>query len=336
MVYDNQKEKCRRNIAFMTVQQAYKIFDVKSDITKTELKKRYRQLMHMVHPDAALNRENVYKYSAYEINEAYTVLSNQTGQESLRKNNYEYDERYYGADKANEEYDFTAPENEHAFCQRNVYHYAEDYNGNNIGRFKVARGRYMWTPDEDFKLFLRSIYECSEELFNSIDEESGKRPDAEHKIRYQAEFAYLLAQQFTATSEILESILTSIDDSANVFYVGAMLEMSPESGFIKAGMKLFPVGIKKHRLYLMTRSGKEAGYISFKDDRLYYVLIPILEQKRAMVKIEVSSKQDRHNTMGEKKYKNIDLWVKIGNNATFPENINMRIEDLLNRYRESK
>ena len=39
---------------------------------------------------------------------------------------------------------------------------------------------------------------------------------------------------------------------------------------------------------------------------------------------------------GEKKYKNIDLWVKIGNDATFPENINMRIEDLLNSYHESK
>ena len=38
----------------MTVQQAYKIFDVKSDITKTELKKRYRRLMHMVHPDLSL------------------------------------------------------------------------------------------------------------------------------------------------------------------------------------------------------------------------------------------------------------------------------------------
>ena len=301
----------------MTVQQAYKIFDVKSDITKPELKKRYRRLMHMVHPDAALNRENVYKYSAYEINEAYTVLSNQTGQESLRKNNYEYDEKYYGTDQENEEYDFTAPENEHAFCQRNVYHYAEDYNGNNIGRFKVARGRYMWMPDEDFKLFLRSIYECSEELLNRIDEETGRVHDSEYKIIYQAELAYLLAQQFTATSDTLGNILTSIDDAANVFYVGAMLEMSPESGFIKAGMKLFPAGIKKHRLYLMTRSGKEAGYISFKDDRLYYVLIPILEQKRAMVKIEVSSKQD-------------------GNDATFPENINMRIEDLLNSYHESK
>ena len=40
----------------MTVQQAYKIFDVRSDITKMELKKRYRRLMHMVHPDAVLNR----------------------------------------------------------------------------------------------------------------------------------------------------------------------------------------------------------------------------------------------------------------------------------------
>ena len=330
----------------MTVQQAYKIFDVRSDITKMELKKRYRRLMHMVHPDAVLNRdksnkENVYRYSAYEINEAYTVLFNQTGQESL-KSNYkydykysEYDEKYYGTDQENEEYDFTAPENEHAFSQRNVYHYAEDYNGNNIGRFKVARGRYMWMPDEDFRLFLRSIYECSEELLNRIDEETGRVHDSEYKIIYQAELAYLLAQQFTATSDTLGNILTSIDDAANVFYVGAMLEMLPESGFIKAGMKLFPAGIKKHRLYLMTRSGKEAGYISFKDDRLYYVLIPILEQKRAMVKIEVSSKQDRHNTMGEKKYKNIDLWVKIGNDATFPENINMRIEDLLNRYRES-
>lgn len=127
-------------------------------------------------------------------------------------------------------------------------------------------------------------------------------PDAERKLKFQAELAYLLAQQFTATSETLESILTSIDDDANIFYIGAMLELQDESGFVKAGMKLYPSGIKKHRLYVMTRSGRDAGYISFKDDRLYYVLIPILEQKRVLVKIEVSAKQDRHNTMGARKY----------------------------------
>ena len=49
----------------MTVQQAYKIFDVRSDITKMELKKRYRRLMHMVHPDAVLNRDKSNKENVY-------------------------------------------------------------------------------------------------------------------------------------------------------------------------------------------------------------------------------------------------------------------------------
>ena len=65
------------------------------------------------------------------------------------------------------------------------------------------------------------------------------------------------------------------------------------------------------------------------------MLIPILEQKRAKVKIEVSAKQDRHNTSGVRKYKNLDLWIKIEENVKFPENINMRIEELLEKFRES-
>ena len=44
----------------MTVQQAYKIFDVRSDITKMELKKRYRRLMHMVHPDEINQTKKMY------------------------------------------------------------------------------------------------------------------------------------------------------------------------------------------------------------------------------------------------------------------------------------
>lgn len=319
----------------MTIQQAYKIFDVKSNITTIDLKKRYRKLMHKVHPDAVLDKQNIYQYSAYEINEAYTILSEQADGKNIKYNYREQNSDYHQYKEDSQEYGWMAPENEYAYCQRNVYHYAENYDGTCVGRFRVARGKYMWTPEEDFKLFLRSIYECSEEQLNSIDMEYAKQPDAERKFKFQAELAYLLAQQFTATSETLESILTSIDDDANIFYIGAMLELQDESGFVKAGMKLYPSGIKKHRLYVMTRSGRDAGYISFKDDRLYYVLIPILEQKRALVKIEVSAKQDRHNTMGARKYKNLDLWVKIGNNATFPENINMRIEDLLNKYRDS-
>ena len=53
------------------------------------------------------------------------------------------------------------------------------------------------------------------------------------------------------------------------------------------------------------------------------------------MKIEVSAKQDRHNTSGVRKYKNLDLWIKIEENVKFPENINMRIEELLEKFRES-
>lgn len=320
----------------ITVNQAYTVMGAAPDITKTELKKRYRKLMHMVHPDSVGNNAAAYRYSAYEINEAYTVLmENITNNGSSADDS---DKRTYNRENADyydesQDYGWAAPENKYAYCSRNVYHYAEDYDGKRIGRFKVAYGRYMWVLEEDFKLFLRSIYECSDELLGNIEREADRSCEADRKILYQAELAYLLAQQYTATTETLGSILTALDDDST-FYIDAMLELTIESAYVKAGMSLIPSGIRRHRLYVMTRHGKEAGYISFKDDRLYYVLIPILEQKRAKVKIEVSAKQDRHNTSGVRKYKNLDLWIKIEENAVFPENINMRIEELLGKFRK--
>ena len=84
----------------------------------------------------------------------------------------------------------------------------------------------------------------------------------------------------------------------------------------------------------MSKPGKEAGYISFKDDRLYYLIIPLLEQKRAQVKIEISKEQDRLNTRGQNKYKNIDFMIKLlpKPDKYFPENINTRIDELLQNF----
>ena len=61
----------------MTVQQAYKIFDVRSDITKMELKKRYRRLMHMVHPDAVLNRDKSNKENVLKMMDSILDKSKQ-------------------------------------------------------------------------------------------------------------------------------------------------------------------------------------------------------------------------------------------------------------------
>ena len=64
-----------------------------------------------------------------------------------------------------------------------------------------------------------------------------------------------------------------------------------------------------------------------KDDRMYYIIIPMLEHRRAQVKIQVKKT--------DAVYTELDFWVKIvhGREGTFAENLSLQIEDLLNRYR---
>ena len=85
---------------------------------------------------------------------------------------------------------------------------------------------------------------------------------------------------------------------------------------------------------MLERAGNAAGYISFRDDRLYYIIIPLLEQKRAQVKVQIATRQDKNNTRHNVKYKNLDFWIKISDNnsGTFPESINMQIEEILTKY----
>ena len=347
----------------MYIKQAYEILGVADNADRNEIKRKYRELMHKVHPDACAHNTDIhqddihnsdsYDYSAYEINEAYSVICEYIDSSSKKTFNTRYsfyDSHEYGnnmdshfqysdwcASSNKRAYgDWDAPENDNAYCNRSIYHYVEDYDGRNIGSFKIAHGRYIWTVEEDFKLFIRSIFECSEKLLGDIERQLDKSCDADKELVIQAELAYLIAQQFIAATDTLGKILTSLEsDDSEIFYVESMLEVMQGAPFIKAGMTLYPSGIRRHRLYLMTKSGQEAGYVYFRDDRLYYILIPILEQKRALVKIEVSRKQDRFNTRQPNKYKNLDLWIKMKDNDDnkFPENINMQIEELLKKYR---
>lgn len=318
----------------MLYTQAQEILGVQADTDKKTIKKRYRQLMHMVHPDTFAAGKTSYRYSAQEINEAYSVLMKQP---EVIKTDYKYsstqeEEHAYGS------YTWDAPVNENAYTSRNIYHYAEGYDGNIIGSFKIAGGRYIWKVEEDFPLFIKSIFECSDSLLNGIDRELDRQKSFSEKLKVQAELAYLLAQQFIDAAGTLDRLITPLEyDTYNVFYIPSMLEMSENAPFVRAGMTLYPAGIRNHRLYLMTKAKNPAGYISFKDDRLYYIVIPLLEQKRAQVKVEVSKKQDRMNTRMPDRYKNLDFWLKVpyNNAGTFPENINMQIEDLLVRYRNN-
>ena len=119
-----------------------------------------------------------------------------------------------------------------------------------------------------------------------------------------------------------------------------MLEASDGTD-INAGEALYPAALRQHRLYIKNHAGKELGYLSFPDDRFYYIVIPLFEQKRARVKIQAAETPPgkkhadgrRNSSAG---YQSLHLWIKLcsGDSCTMPENVNLQIEKLLETYKQ--
>ena len=290
----------------MNYEEALNILGLKSDAEKEEIRTNYRRLIRRVHPDAQTGGAvSQYRYSAHEINAAYEYLIKNRQAPETKKPDTEA-----GGHKR-----WNAPLNETAYAQREIYHYAESSDGSPIGTFSVASGKYYLTDDEDYKLFLLSIYNCSRKLLEDL-------PD--HVIEAcLPELAYLVSAQFVNPEEILAPLL--IEDG--IYYVPAMMEPVNKSFRAKEGDMLLPGSIRKHRLFLNDQTGREVGYVSFSDDRLYHALVPMFEQRMVQLKIRVSGKSLK--TFGPSC--NIDLWIKMAENGMnqMTVSINSRIEALL-------
>lgn len=284
----------------MTIKRACEILKCSEDADKNIIKKKYRSLMQKVHPDANPVDAGI-EYTVHEVIEAYNLLMNQKSQ---KKNKV----------KKPKVKNWDAPENDLAYAPRKIFQNFEDYDGSVIGTVEVDYGKYIWKTEEDFPLFLKSIYECSKDLLTDFDEEE--------KMKRQPQLSFLLAQQFIDGLSFLEKYTKKVED--NIYYIPAMLEQNA-SAKVRVGLALYPQVIKNHKLYLQNKSGNEVGYLSFKDDRLYYCLIPLFEQKRVQVKIQVSDKQDR--------YKNLNLWVKLieVDTSAVMESLNSQIDRILQK-----
>lgn len=317
----------------MTAQKAYQILGILPGTGKDEIKKRYRKLMTQVHPDVGVSLQESYRYSAQEINSAYAVLMKE---KSLNHKDSSYaGKNRTSGDKKNAVWD--APVNGNAFIEREVLQYAEDYDGTVLGSYCVTRGKYLWKTDEDFPLFLLSMYQCGKELLDEIDAKLHREEDMRKRQQFQPELTYLLAQQFIDASALLAELVKEKEVRANgdkVFYLSSMLELSNRAVSVKAGEALYPSCIRNHKLYLKNQAGKELGYLSFSDDRLYYLVIPLFEQKRAQVKIE-AAEMKMEKRRKNARYQKLDLWVKLlGTDISrMPENLNLQIEKLLEEYR---
>ena len=254
----------------MTPAEAGKILGISSKADIEQVKKQYRRLMLQVHPDVSGPSKARYQYSAQEINLAYGVLKKRlTGSEGLsfsgkgessRKKNFHWD----------------APVNNQAWKERDVLHYAEDYEGNILGNFTIARGKYLWTTEEDFPLFLLSIYRCGQELLDEVDASLQRKEDSFLRRKIHPQLTYLLAQQFMDSTALLKELAKKTapgEEEKEIYYLPAMLEISGSLANLKEGEALFPFRLKDHRLYLKNNAGRELGYLSFPDDRFYYIEI---------------------------------------------------------------
>lgn len=318
----------------MTVKEAYKILNLPPKTEWSEIKKRYRQLILQVHPDIGISPQEAYAYNAQEINLAYSVLKKE--KDAPHKTVSHAKKQHVKETEPDNVWN--VPANEHAYTEREILHYAEDCDGTVVGNFCVAKGKYLWTPEEDFPLFLLSIYTCSKLLLDEIDSSLPRKEVPMNRQQIQAELTYLLAQQFIDGTALLQEFAKeepAASDGSRIFYISSMLESSKPAISLATGELLYPSKIRQHKLYLKNQSGQELGYLSFLDDRLYYIVIPLLEQKKVRIKVQAAENESNKRQKLKPAYQNLNLWIKLQNTVTntMPESLNLQIEQLLDKYR---
>ena len=314
----------------MTRKEACAVLGISADAEKAEIKRKYRQMMRQVHPDSGASvKGGVSVHSAQEVNLAYEILSREAAEAERTS------QAFHRTGKSL----WDAPVNGNAYREREIFHYARDHEGSILGSFPIARGKYLWKTEEDFPLFLLSMYQCGKELLDEIDERLRRSELTALRQEIQPELTYLLSQQFIDGSALLGELAREKESSregSHIFYIPAMLELEEKVRAPEKGESIVPSRLRKHRLYLKNQEGRELGYLSFLDDRLYYVVIPFFEQKRARIRLQTAGEPEKKGRRALGRYQMLHLWIKVSDESPgrLPESLNLQIEGLLQRYEE--
>ncbi len=299
----------------MNKHKACEILGILPDAGIEELKKRYHLLMVVTHPDSV--SEHDYPYEVHEINRAYEYMLDHLEEEQIREKTLE-----------TKRIRWNAPVNPNAFAARPIYQYYEDEDGNRLGLMTVDQGRYMWIPDEEFSLFLKSLYTTAKEIIARDDEV--KHIDRSRDMSLMGDITYLIAGQFFGADMAFS--LMKWDESSESYYSKAMLELAPGKSAPNDGDILIPGSVRDHRLYLRDKGGHELGYLTFKDDRLLFGIIPLFERRAVKLKAVVHN-DPKHKRSARPKSVDVDLWLRHDEKTQTSaiESINLQIQTLLDQ-----
>lgn len=329
---------CRgKKIWAMDSKEARRILNVSEYDDINEIKRKYRRLMGRFHPDVLGSEKPEYIRKAQEINEAYRTLK-KSG------------DKLFGAAYKSREPEWKAELNEKAFCARNIYLYYSMETETDKLFYRTARGKYMWNPDEeDFRLFITSLYHASKELLEKTEENNYQRGREEkltgktEKFEFQARLVHCLVQQFTDPVKILRKISNperTDSQGRAVYHFTAMLKIEKpfiggmEKRRLKAGSALYPKGFRENRIAVCDQNGEPLGYLSFSEDELYLCVIPLLKSKKAQLKMSVG-KENNAQKPDNTRVK-VDFYLRLEDTVEGYQNPdqNLRIAEILREYEE--
>ncbi|MBP3781848.1 MAG: DnaJ domain-containing protein [Butyrivibrio sp.] len=247
----------------MTLKEAYKILGASKENTDREIKAKYKKLLVMYHPDSdpTRKRDPEDDEKIRQVIEAYRKIREFEG------------EPYF------EPYEFTwdALENKRAFSERNIFFQFKIYD-EALPPSKMARGRFVWDPDmEEFPLFAKSVLEACKEVMT--DHDFTPAPD---KVK---DIFHLMMQEYVLPADAARKIGKMIreDGDREVYSFSGFIKDEPgtrRESKINCGEPL-NIYLREDRAVVEEIvTGRILGSISFDEDELYYVVLPLLEDPK--------------------------------------------------------
>ena len=356
----------------MNLQQARRTLGITPEDDKAAIKKNYRRLMGQFHPDAQAGEtasDSIRR--AQEINEAYEYLKKHTGifqsgtaaGKGSRRTASGAGAQSVWKDRPPKKPEWTGRTNEKAFCERNVYqrYSMEVEEPTDKLYYRVARGRYLWDPAaEDFPLFVTSLHHATKELLEQAEERAAQkrseaataamatdgRGTAVDRFQVQSKLFYHLSAQFTDPVQILGRIAKPerTDESDRQIYhfhtsLGADATQPAYRRLtaLQPGDAIYPLAFQENRILVCREKIYPLGHLFFEDDRLYFCVIPLLQEKLAQVQMKVRKVQVMRKTHPYKAKIDIDLYFRteIQVNAYKGRDRNFEIAQILNDYETS-
>ena len=268
----------------MTLKEAYKILGASQKDDPRTVKTKYKKLLILYHPDSdpTGKRDPEDDEKIRQVIEAYRKIRESDGESG-------YDP-----------YEFTwdAFENRNAFSERNIYVQFKMYD-EELPLSKMARGRFVWDPDmEEFRLFSKSVLEACKEVITDYD--ATPTPDLVKDI------FHLVMQEYVLPADAARKLGKKVggDDKSEIFVFGGFVKDASAT----AGEPL-NIYLREDRAVVEEIvTGKVLGTVSFDDDALYYVILPLLEDPEVEVRA-TATKCDNSRRSGSRMHVDIKLVI---------------------------